>query len=491
VASGKKAALSSAGTASVIREVTEAEFIDQFTDLIDRFDASIAPDARPEFAGAEAGDPHEHTTRVHFLDELIELLGWSLELGGNMAEEVRLKGETTTFMDYLGVRADTNAPALLIEAKAWDKAFPEPRKAGPFEAPTLLGDGINHWRSGGEAKDSPVAGQWHAYINQVGGYVKGLRDRHGHTLPRAVITSGQWIVVFVDPVQAFVEGAVEDVKIRIFKKQNFKAQASELFSLISKKALAAETPFNVRPTEVLHYLTKNMVVACFHAVHVSYEASGSPIFGRKPRVLIYPALVLRGADNMLLTVLEESEESLLEYTKDETTDELSLAPHIDKLVAGAAALLARTGEQLDLELQPAPVVDFPGFPRELMHKPAVTRPLARSNPRERDNWIIVTGQATHFVKAGPDVDCRFHKWSVCNVIRLAAGPSAVSRPVLSIPRALFIDETLHHCAHRDVVDRKEPRCQIHMIDASLCCRGCTFVSNCWPGDTRPSLPCGT
>ncbi|WP_406868419.1 hypothetical protein [Paraburkholderia fungorum] len=321
----------------MIREVTEAEFIQRFADLIDRFNASIAADARPEFAGAEAGDPHEHTTRVHFLDELVELLGWSLGLGGDMAEEARLKGETTTFMDYLGVRADTNAPALLIEAKAWDKAFLEPRKKNSFDPPVLLGAGINHWRSGGEEKDSPVAGQWHAYIKQVGGYVKGLKERYGHTLPRAVITSGQWIVVFVDPVQAFVEGTVEDVKIKIFQKQNFKAQAGELFSLLSRKALAAETPFDVRPTQVLNYLTRDLVVACFHAVHVSYEASGSPVFGRKPRVLVYPALVLRGADNMLLTVLEESEESLLEYTKDETADELSLGPHVDKLAAAAAA----------------------------------------------------------------------------------------------------------------------------------------------------------
>lgn len=469
----------------------EAEFIERFANLIDRFEASITVDARPEFVGAKVAAPHEHTTRVHFLDELVELLGWSLGLGGDMAEEARLKGETTTFMDYLGVRPDTNAPALLIEAKAWDKEFLEPRRSGGFEAPKLLGEGINHWRSGGEAKDSPMAGQWHAYIDQVGGYVRGLKDRYGHALPRAVITSGQWIVVFIDPVQAFVEGPVEDVKIKIFQKQNFKAQASELFSLISKKALAAETPFNVRPTQVLNYLTRDLLVACFHAVHVSYEASGSPIFGQKPRVLVYPALVLLGADNMLLTVLEESEESLLGYTKDDETEGLSLEPHIDKLAEGAAALLSRTGAQLDVELRPAPIVDFPGFPREPMHRPAVTRPLARSNPRERDNWIIVTGQATHFVKGGPDVDCRFHKWSVCNVARLAAGPSAISRPMLSTPRALFIDETPHHCAHRDVMDRREPRCQIHIIDASLCCRGCSFASDCWPGEIRPPLPCGT
>jgi hypothetical protein len=472
----------------VRREVTAAEFTDLFADLIDRFDASIAADARPEFAGAEVGDPHEHTTRVHFLDELIGLLGWSLGLGGNMAEEARLRGDTTTFMDYLGVEAGTNAPALLIEAKAWDKPFLEPRRKEAFEAPTLLGDGINHWRVGGEAKNSPVAGLWHSYINQVGNYVKGLKDRHGHTLPRAVITSGQWIVVFIDPVQAFIEGTVEDVKIKIFRKQNFKAQASELFGLISKRALAAETPFSVRPTQVLNYLTKDSLVACFHALHVSYEASGTPVFGRKPRVLIYPALVLQGADNMLLTVLEESEEFLLEYTKDEATGELSLGPHVEGLATGAKALLVRTGEQLDLELRAAPTVDFPGYPREPMHGHAILKPLVRSNPKERDNWIIVIGQATHFVKDRPEVECRFHKWSACD--RLAAGPSAISRPMLSSPRALFIDEAPHHCAHRDVVDHREPRCQIQMVEERLCCRGCSFASMCWPGSSTLPLPCG-
>lgn len=473
------------------REVTAAEFPELFADLIDRFDASIAPGARPEFAGAEAGDPLEHTTRVHFLDELLALLGWSLGPGGDMAEEARIKGDTTTFIDYLGVEAETNAPALLIEAKVWDKPFLAPRAKVSFEAPKLLGQGINHWRGGGNAKDSPLAGQWHAHIKQVGGYVRGLKEKYGHDLPRAVVTSGQWIIIFTDPVQAFVEGPVEDVKIKIFQKQNFKAQATELFALISKKALAAETPFSVRPAQVSNYLTKVSLVACFHAVHVSYEASGSPIFGRKPRVLIYPALVLLGTDNMLVTVLEESEESLLEYAKDETTDELSLGLHIGKLADGAAALLARTGAMLDLVLRPAPIVDFPGFPWEAMHKPVVTRPITRSNPRERDNWIIVTGQATHFVKEGPDMNCRFHQWSACNVIRMAAGPSAVSKAVLSPPRALFVDETPHHCAHRDVMDRREPRCHIHMIEASLCCRSCNFVSDCWPGNTSPPLPCGT
>lgn len=472
-------------------EVTKAEFADLFADLIDRFDASLFPSARPEFAGAETGNPLEHTTRVHFLDELVSLLGWSLGLGGDMAEEARLKGNTTTFMDYLGIETSANTPALLIEAKLWDKPFVQPRTNGPFETPALLGQGINHWRNGGGPERSPLAGEWHDHIKQVGGYVRGLRETYGHTLPRAVITSGRWMVVFLDPVQAFVDGPVEDVKIKIFHKQNYKAQAGEIFDLLSKKALATETPFSVRPTQVPDYLTSASLVACFHALHVSYEVSGTPVFGKKPRVLVYPALVLQGANDMLLTVLEETDEALLEYKKDEATDELSLGEHIATIAAGAVALLTRTAQVLQVELRPASIADFPGFPQESMHRTAVSRPLVRSNPRERDNWIIVTGQVAHFANSVPDVACRFHKWSACNAVHRAASPAAISKPMLSSPRALFVDESPHHCAHSDLLDGRRSRCQIHMIDASVCCRSCSFASVCWPGSSLTTLPCGT
>ncbi|TDY85007.1 UNVERIFIED_ORG: hypothetical protein DFO49_5057 [Herbaspirillum seropedicae] len=474
------------------RHVAEAEFIELFADLINRFDESIAPEARPDFAGAAPGDPHEHTTRIHFLDELVELLGWSLGLGGDMAEETRLKAETTTFIDYLGVAADNNTPALLIEAKAWDKPFVTPRRGGgAYREVTLLGEGINHWRAGGSEATSPVAGQWHKYIAQVGGYVKGLKDLHGHVLPRAVIASGQWIVVFIDPVQAFVDGpVVEDVKIKIFEKQNFKAQASELFALISKRALTAETPFGVLPAQVNQYVVRESVAACFHAVHVSYQTTGTPFFGLRPRVLVYPALVLLGTDDMLLVVLQEADDSPLEYSVDQLTSLESLNPHLLKLEEGAADLLAQTAANLGMELRPAPIGAFPGFRREKLHGAAVSRPLVRSNPRGRDNWIIVTGQATHFVFGEPDIGCRFHKWSVCNTDHRASGTSAVSRPLMTKPRALFVDEKPHHCAHSDVMLRKQPRCQIHMIDSNLCCRSCTLSSDCWPGSTQPPLPCG-
>jgi len=121
-----------------------------------------------------------------------------------MAEEARLKNGTVTRMDYLGVASESNTPVLLIEAKAWDKPFITRRVRGrntSYDFATVIAQAIYHWRSAGDRKKSPAAPEWHDYLEQVGGYVCGHLDVHEHELPRAVVTSGQWLVVFKRPAR--------------------------------------------------------------------------------------------------------------------------------------------------------------------------------------------------------------------------------------------------------------------------------------------------
>lgn len=75
------------------QETDEAMFQRGLADLIARFDQSRGVMAQEPFAGAGNDLLLEHTTRIHFLDELLELLGWTLGLGGDVEEETRLKAE--------------------------------------------------------------------------------------------------------------------------------------------------------------------------------------------------------------------------------------------------------------------------------------------------------------------------------------------------------------------------------------------------------------
>ena len=472
------------------RTPRKADFPGKLAELLHRLEAAEGPIAAAPYDGGPVGGPHEHATRVYFLDELMELLGWTLGLGGDVIEEARLKDKTTTRMDYLGKACDTDTPALLIEAKAWEKPFLQPRKNGPYRVEEVLANAIDHWRVGGETIKSPLAGEWPDYIAQVGSYISRLYKLHRHRLPRAAICSGEWIVVFNDPVAAFVEGPARSNSIKHFEKVNFKSDAPQLYELLSKDSLIEETPASVRPTEVLNFVTCNTLDKCFHAALVSYETAGSSVFGKKPRIAIHPALVLQDLYGMRLTVLEETDPVYMEYGRDEDVEGgLSLAVHVASIGEAAAALLRRTSEQLGAELHPSAAVDFLGFSKQALHGVEVVTSFVKDLPNHKDNWIVVTGQDTHFVKARPDLACDFHSWGTCKAANRAAGESAIMRPII-MPKVLFADDKPHHCAHRDVLDRRKSRCQVPMIDERLCCHGCTFSPTCWPGTVNPPMPCG-
>ena len=489
---GAATAVSLARTHPVTRETEEEAFRRGLVDLLERFDRTVADDASEPYAGAGIDAPLEHTTRIHLLDSLAELLGWQLGLGGNMVEEARLKNGTTTFMDYLGVAAATNAPVLLIEAKAWDKPFITSRASGAncdYRA-ELIAEAIDHWRRDGDKTTSPAVGDWHDYMEQVGKYVNGLWD-HGHPLPRAVITSGQWLVVFTKPVATFIDGPASAADIRIFWKQEYCARALEMHSLLSKASLCVETPDHIRATQVLSYITPEAVLDCFHALHLSYEISGSPFFTKRPQILVYPALVLQRNDGALLTVLENSDPLYLSYRNGIDDLEQALEPHLGEVAAAAEALLKRTGEQLGLELQPSALDDFPGYPINTNVDRVKSKSLIKRHAIEPDVWMLITGQVTHFLKPMPDVACRYHRWSACHAADEAIGTAAVSMPQIARPRSFFTDGQPHHCAHQGLKDRREGRCQIPLIDERLCCKSCLFAPVCWPGTQLTPLPCGT
>ena len=199
-------------------------------------------------------------------------------------------------------------------------------------------------------------------LRQVGGYVCGLLDIHEHELPRAVVTSGQWLVVFKRPVATFRREPPSANDIAVFRKPDFVARARELYGLLSAATLRVELPFRIRATQVLHYVTADAVVDCFHALHLRYEASGSQLFSPRPRILIYPALVLRRNDDALLTVMESAEPLELSYRRGIEELNHALEPHVGEVAAAAEALLKRVNEQLGRDVPTSTLDEFPGYP---------------------------------------------------------------------------------------------------------------------------------
>jgi hypothetical protein len=433
--------------------------------------AEIDPDRRP----------HEHDTRLLFVDELLGHLGWQLGRRGNVLEEARLQADTTKFMDYVGVVDIAGSPLMLVEAKTWDKPPISARGGRQYASEAeLVVAAIQHIRDGKAENTSPIIAEWDSNLRQVHGYVRTLKERYGHSLRRAVIISGEWLVVFTNPDQTFLETALPD-DVAIFMRSQFRERAGEIFKLLHRSALTEDAPIPLRPAQLRQFVDLSGVSGAFKGVHVHYERTGSTLFARQPRIQIYPALFVAREDAVVFTVIDNDTPVELDYRTGEDGVE-TLAPHLNAIHTRSIALITACGAELDGPLPMAELSEFPGFPSHGMAKALV------GELTEADEWLVATGSATHFLLAEPRVQrCRFHSWDECGAD--AALQSAISARSVE-PPAFFVDAQRHHCAHQIVQDRRDGRCLIQAIDSRTCCQACVYLEHCWTTDERAALPCG-
>jgi hypothetical protein len=308
-----------------------------------------------------------------------------------------------------------------------------------------------------------------------------LKANYGHDLPRAVIVSGEWLVVFKRPVETFV-GVALPADIAVYKREEFKVQAGEIFKLLHRSSLTQDAPMPLRPAQLLRYVELEGVAGAFRGVHVHYDRKGgSSLFAPRPRILVYPATFVVRRDDAIFTVMDDGEPVNMDYNSDDTVGH-TLALHLETIHVRSTALLEACAHELGGPLPTPPLVTFPGFPSDAMGKTVV------GELSEANEWLVATGSTSHFLIAEPRVaDCRFHTWAECG--EDAIGQSAVSAPSVQ-PRAFFTDSQRHHCAHQVVQDRREGRCLIQPIDSRTCCQACIYLDRCWTPEEQAALPCG-
>lgn len=478
--------------------VDENEFrggIQKLLERIERAQTQVGPNP---YQGSGEQALHEHDTRIFFFDNFLALLGWRLGPDGDVAEEARIKAGTTKFIDYLGLNPETHAPLMIFEAKAWGKPFVSGRGASRNMAhDLLLIKAIRHVNGEGTKEEAPVVGEWHDYLSQLAGYVRTSKEVYGHQVRTAVLSSGNWLIVFTDPTATFCENQVDSNSFQIFHQDEFVEAADRIYALLARSRLGTETPLQIRSSQLQNYASAASISAAFFSVLVNYEKSGSVFFSLKPRIQVYPALLLQREDGALLTVVDHEEPIEMTLVEDDG-GEMSLLAHIANVAELSTELLSRCSNELGEELVAFGLEDFPGFP----HAAAINETLNPAVTGERgsnfvkpirtkaDEWLIATGEHPHFLFEQPEIQCGFHSWSKCRAAGCQIGNSAVSTKETDNPRSFFTDEQSHHCANQTVYDRRQKRCHIAPIDMRTCCRACVFQKSCWSQEETEALPCG-
>jgi hypothetical protein len=493
MAIGAQVAVPLAGTSPMSPEKL-ARFKQELERLVDEAERNEAPNAPLGYTGEVIDGTLEHTVRQRFLNQLLIALGWKVT---TTVEEARVKGDTTLFLDYLGVHLDTRVPLLIFEAKAWEKPFiAEARASGRRQPPEeLIARALNYIKAGRKGS-SPVIGEWIEWLSKLADYVRDLNVQSKHLVSRVVISSGQWLVIFTDPGAAFLDPAdVSGADILVLRAKEFVRDSDHIFRHISYGQLVADIPSPVRPTQLTGFISASAVRRVFRALWINWESFGSKgMLDTFPQILVYPAAVLERADGTLLHIADGQFGRA--FLPAEVSD---LKEHLEAIGRNSDRLLDAIFQELQKRFEVSDLAAFPGFPAtplrgsKIALVPEPEQPpvqFIRPWPNSAGEFLLVTGAYPHYLLAQPTMSsCVGHDWAACSGSGHNVGNAPVLLPSVD-PRSFYISGTSHHCAHRAIHDRRSEKCYIAAFESFLCCKACIFQRTCWPAEPAPALPCG-
>jgi hypothetical protein len=342
----------------------KARFKEKLQEVASAFRASLEL-ASLAYVGAEFSEPLEHVTRRHLIDIILIALGWNLDQQGlDILEEAQTKGETTLFLDYLGVNPDSRAPLVIVEAKAWAKPFVSPSAAtidrsGARNAmdggPSLIARAVDHVNKGEEESSSPVTLEWTRWIAKLRDYMRTVHTISGYCVQRVVITSGQWLVIFCNPAAAFLEdGAATDPGILCFCSDELIERSDQIHDLLARETLIRDPPERLRPTQLTAYLTPSDVAHVFCALWIVHRIDGAH-WDVHPQLTLYAALVIQRGDGLLVTVVDDGPRLCVPYNMND------LGEHAEAVAGNAENLLQAVNQELNLSAVPSDIEKFPGF----------------------------------------------------------------------------------------------------------------------------------
>ncbi|OPX42368.1 hypothetical protein CLHUN_37870 [Ruminiclostridium hungatei] len=465
-------------------------------------------DIRVQYAQVNArliDDSLEAHARQYFINELLQALNWRLNYSPtdgmpNMMLEAPIRSDTNgeiKFLDYLGFENGCEKPLMIIEAKRPNVALPSPANEtyvnrSPVE---LITCGLN-------GDMNALTGEWNKRITTLRDYVCSLNSRSNHIPKRVIMTNGDWLIVFIDPTNAFINErqcnsnnilfwtSREDIENRYIGLFN----AVEYNAVLDKNNIISleELAFQIHPTSIDKIL---------HGIRLMYYEEPQMYLDVMPQIKIAPVLFIGAKFGSWFMIDQQNDQNVFALPHKYE----NLKGHLNDMETAAASMLNDLIRILRLSIDTTSIVSHYGS-QENIDSLKVVKEI-HSDYRKTD-YIIVTGQETHYLKAQPSIsECPYHEWSACQQQGSAIDRLIIKRSI-GEPKAFFIDRELHHCAHRGVYMAKSskisdqnrelcgPRsgasgcafCEIYSIENLLCCRACFLEEICTRAEAFV-LPC--
>ena len=456
----------------------------------------------------------EAHARVFMINSLLGALNWRMDVAveedaANLIPEVPLTSithNTTRFLDYLGLEHSDGRPLLIVESKRPSSKLPVLHTRLEGYRPPLR-EGVATDLEWGIAEaiargivDQSISGEWNAWLATLRDYVRSVQQQSGHVPRRVVITNGDWLVLFRDPVNAFIDdGTCDPTHILVYKdRDSIERRYTEVFRELEHQSLLSETPA-LTLGELLFHVAPEMIELAMFGLRLLYiEEPG--FFEPAPVIKLMPIIFLRTRYGAWLCVESRREERLPHAAEE-------LPTHLDSIRALSMAFLEDINKTLRTHLPVSSLSKHYSHEDGFDILRGVTECSRRSAAGARE-FLLVTGDNTHYLLPEPTIpDCPYHFWGNCNASGVASNPGPLETRKTS-PKSFFKSGEPHHCSHREVGTAKAGRitasnrercgprsgqegqafCEIYRFEEHLCCRTCAFEEVCTKAQVFV-LPC--
>jgi hypothetical protein len=268
-------------------------------------------------------------------------------------------------------------------------------------------------------------------------YIRSVRENTKKIPKRVVITNGDWLILFLQPAEAFLQQEKCDPRsILVFRTAAEILEGSALlFSVLEHQVVLGTAPI-LRPAELLFHVEPNHIQDVMHGLRLRYHEAKA-IYQRELMIYVAPVLFLRTDFGAWLRV--ESSEKHYAFPHEPE----KLATHLEDVRRRARSLLDETCQILKKSLTPISLAQHFADPESFDTQRAIIK-------LPDDLYWVLTGEQTHVLMPEPTVpDCPYHDYARAH----AAGVAIQTGPILQRsvePRSFFYSPETHHCAHQNV-----------------------------------------
>lgn len=473
---------------------------------------------------AAADEILEAHIREYLIDDLLAALNWQ----ANLISEAQVTSsidDNRIRLDYLGFGKEADLPLLIIETKRPRSPLPaikdDKNKFDLGSSSKVNKPRPKHEESlaeiicAGLRKES-LTGDWNKWLEQIREYVQSVHSKTKKPLRRVVITSGRWLILFIDPTDSFLESeqchpdnvqffwlTENDEEIRNkgdkdWNKNKLSGRYEELFCWLEHQRVLNETP-PLTLGEVAFWVKGEQVERALHGLKLLYSDK-QDFYSPDPVIKVMPVGFLRSTQGAWFRV-ESGVGFELPHKPEEVPN------HLNEVEQKAQELLTDVNRNLGLSLRASSIEDHYANDADFNLLRGIEVLKQQATPL-REEYLIVTGQHSHYLRIEPSVqNCIHHFW-------FQSQGKGCHKPDLPIvirsieERAFFKTDEIYHCSHRQVHDAKSSTitvenksrcgarssgegsafCEIWHFEKYLCCRTCVFENVCTKAKAF-QLPC--